>query len=444
MQLNFQKDNTNENTVKYYASRKLIIKYLEELGLNQFRRELIDIDSAIENVRKNGKNDDKFLNLLTLEFGKIIIKINTEIDKLLGKKLSVEESKKRYFKYKLVMKLKSECKVNFWAHNGGRYDHFFILKNCTNVKNIIMKGGILMMEIFEHIRFVDFYKHCAFKLSKLCEDFEIDKELSKTEFPHDFINETKDINYIGPVPEEKYWPDGKIPEEHQNKIFDLKKVSIEYQKKDVIALQQVYKKYSELIHKITGLSANKYLTSPSLAYINIKNHITTKYDINIIKNIKINKNIRKAAFGGRTFVQKSYYENENFNKFIDWDNKSEDEKLELYNSIDNFLVDFDATSLYPSAMALYKYPIGKSKVLPDNEFDRIMNDINNLKYNKYCIVKCDIEYTNRHEIICPLIPTKNKTGRITYDMIDKKEIWVSNVDLEETIKHNNGKINKSV
>jgi hypothetical protein len=101
----------------------------------------------------------------------------------------------------------------------------------------------------------------------------------------------------------------------------------------------------------------------------------------------------------------------------------------------------DTTSLYPSAMSLYKYPSAPGHVVHESQFQQIKDQINRLNYPYLCVLECDIEYNNP-DLVCSLISTKNKDGTLTYDFKKKEKIQIININIEETIKYNNARITK--
>ena len=340
-----------------------------------------------------------------------------------------------------LIKTKQSHKLTFWAHNAGRYDHFLLLKKCLEVNHVIMSNGILSMSIFNsYIEFKDFYRLAPSSLSDLCKSFKLPSEYCKTEFPHDFINAVKDIEYIGACPDAIYWPSKHIPDYiNTSSEFDLKSISIEYQKLDVIALARCYDAYCKIMYDVIKLDSSKRLTCPSVAYTYLLNTASEKYDVEIIKNLKIDRFLRQSVRGGRTFVQKSYFQERNYHNYRSrFDNMSDEERLNTYNSIDEFLTDFDATSLYPSSMALYEYPTGKADVIYDQEeLNRIMKDLNSLKYNRHAILRCDIEFNVDKSYCTPLIFFESK-----YTFQPKKEIIITSVDIMEAVKYNNAVVTK--
>jgi len=330
----------------------------------------------------------------------------------------------------------------FWSHNGGRYNHFLLLQQLPEIEKVINNNGLLYMSIFDgYIEFKDFYRHCNESLSDLCKAYGLEAKYSKTEFPHEFVNTVKDIYYNGPVPDDKYFPSGKKPYFY-GPHFDLKYSSIKYQKLDVIALCRVFDKYCRQMSEITKLSPNVYLTAPSLSYKYLIKSITEKNEMHIIKNQKVDKFIRNSIRGGRTFVQKSYFETKSYNKLNNIDSLSEKEKVDIYNGIDDYLTDLDATSLYPSAMCMFKYPVGKPNVLFEDHFEILKNKINSLQYDKLSIIQCDLIFEHPEKYTTPLISEKEKNGVTNFTFIPKNKIIITSVDLEEAIKYNSAKITK--
>jgi len=94
--------------------------------------------------------------------------------------------------------------------------------------------------------------------------------------------------------------------------------------------------------------------------------------------------------------------------------------------------------LYPSSMALYEYPTGKADVIYDQEeLNRIMKDLNSLKYNRHAILRCDIEFNVDKSYCTPLIFFESK-----YTFQPKKEIIITSVDIMEAVKYNNAVVTK--
>lgn len=350
---------------------------------------------------------------------------------------------------------KESFTITFWSHNGGRYDHFFLLSKLFDVENVVKNNGILYIKALQFVQFKDFMRHCNSSLSQLCNDFELSEEFKKTEFPHEFVNFTKDIYYKGQVPASEFWPNKSIPDYIDcNVLFDLEQISRKYLNLDCVSLAYCFEKYCSLMCQVTTdindrkkmcYDPSLFLTAPAFSYTFMKSFLA-KHNIHVIKNTVIDKFIRKSLRGGRCFVQKGKFESSKYGTMKKWNNMTDDQKKEFYNSIsdDDCLVDFDAVSLYPSAMCLFKYPVGKAKVIPECDFGRIMKSINELSYDKHCIVECDIEFDQEKCKNCctPLLAIRQSDGSSVFSFCNITKDVFTNVDIQEAIKYNYAKITK--
>ncbi|MHA1381232.1 MAG: DNA polymerase [Candidatus Helarchaeota archaeon] len=278
----------------------------------------------------------------------------------------------------------------FVGFYNSKYDNFPLIgHDRVKVTKIMKNNGILTFRAFEFLRFVDQYRHTIGSLSSLCEDYEIPKEYVKTIFPHKLANElgwkllnfkcrTKDlkVRYFNSKEDRK-----KFISIYKENVFDFKEVSIDYQKRDCISLMILRKKYREQILDITGIDINGYLTSPSVANScsrhalfeeNNKDNKNTSEHIYINQNIAIDKFIRSGIYGGYTNVIKRLFtsrEYEQFNQIKLLLNKKPNSKIakrklmKFYNDVKHFQRYVDFTSLYPSAMSKFYYPIGRLKVI---------------------------------------------------------------------------------
>ena len=149
-----------------------------------------------------------------------------ELDELLEKMTKMKRSK-----------LTKNLRIILYAHFGSKFDNQFIFKSKRlQFEFIIDSFGLIQMVLKGgYIEFRDTARITGLtSLAKLCKDFKLPQKFSKTNFPHEFVNKNT-LNSIGTCPEEKYWKDGKIPEDDKGKDFDLKKTSIDYLKLDCVS-----------------------------------------------------------------------------------------------------------------------------------------------------------------------------------------------------------------
>eukprot|EP00732_Lithocolla_globosa_P002061 Lithocolla_globosa_v1_NODE_1229_length_2754_cov_204.732593.p1 type:complete len:403 gc:universal NODE_1229_length_2754_cov_204.732593:2195-987(-) len=248
------------------------------------------------------------------------------------------------------------------------------------------------------------------------------------------------LDYVGPPPEAKYWPGGKM-EDGLPTEWNLKEYSIKYHKLDVIAMGICYVKYCRMMFEITGLNASHILTQAGLSYQNLVQK-TREHDIRIIKNFRVDEWMRKAVIGGCNLVQKRQFKAHRYDEVMAvWDKSSQEERADIVkNWVDDGLCDFDEASLYPSAMALFEYPVGEAAWLTSEGCSNLIDQLHAKTYSRLSIVECDITFPDK-DIVLPLIPTWNGPRR-EYNCFDKKNLVISSVDLEEAIRYNGIRITK--
>eukprot|EP00033_Pygsuia_biforma_P000450 GCRY01000534.1.p1 GENE.GCRY01000534.1~~GCRY01000534.1.p1 ORF type:complete len:1471 (-),score=118.29 GCRY01000534.1:1187-5599(-) len=417
-------------------NNQLILKHKEavdEYRENRFKQE------AVEEIRrKKGKVDEKNIEKLWL-----------------------------VFKAKFTKEFKREHGIIFYAHNGGNFDTQFVIKNSRfefDKSGFTMSNGsiISLALIGGFIEFRDTMKITGpTSLAKLCKDYKLDKKYTKTYFPHEFVKR-KTLNYVGEVPEKSYWPKGAHEEflkmNPDMKEFDLRKICEDYLRLDCVSLALVWEKVAKSFYDITGISVRNVVTMPGLAY----KYFISKFPrptidkdmvednsnaVSIVTDRAIDNFIRKSVQGGRCIVQKSKFESTDFDmdKWCAKEDESEEtvqeRRKEIYEKIvmnKSYCTDFDACSLYPSAMYSFEYPLGKPYWV--KELDQLANEINVLKRNKLSIIECDVTFMNPDSIICPLLSEKSKDGRLVYPAYELKGIIKTSIDLMEAVKYNGARI----
>ena len=105
-------------------------------------------------------------------------------------------------------------------------------------------------------------------MAKLTKGFGV--ETLKSIFPYFFVNENN-LNYIGEVPDIKYFNKLKLKDfnEYKNKFdnnWSLRDETIKYCEIDCISLHQVIFKFTFMIFDLFGKNVHNYPTLPSLAF----------------------------------------------------------------------------------------------------------------------------------------------------------------------------------
>jgi hypothetical protein len=185
---------------------------------------------------------------------------------------------------------------------------------------------------------------------------------------------------------------------------DIIKYSIFYCQKDVEVLQLGYEKFDSILNEATGLSIYNYMSSAQLAhqFMLDKNVFDGVYQLSSTPR----DYIMKAMVGGRTMCA---------------DNKK-------HHKIGR-MQDFDAVSLYPSAMSrLGGYLLGKPKVLKNLNYEWLKNNTDGY----YIQIKINAVNKNYH---FPLMNYKDDNGTRIFsnDMINKN-IFVCKIELEDLIE----------
>ena len=157
-----------------------------------------------------------------------------------------------------------------------------------------------------------------------------------------------------------------------------------------------------------NIDALETLTAASLANKHFTNTVYSQEDELYAYSGIVAQFIRKSIYGGRCMT-----------------------RLNKKWHITKPLVDFDARSLYPSAMRICKLPLGKPQIIPDNaKYDDIKN------YDCY-VVEIKVKSCSKH-LDFPIICKKDKKcGNIYDDFIDNEagdNKVLNKIDLENYIE----------
>ena len=258
------------------------------------------------------------------------------------------------------------------------------------------------------------------KLEKFPSMFGLDAGVKEV-FPYDYYNETvcANGNKVGDIAlASAYLHNGahhefianidKIGARIDANHFDMEKYAMFYCDQDVNILRQGYKKFRQMILDDLHIDILYKLTAPALAHQYFVEHVyKNNTEIKCFSGI-VREFIGAAVTGGRCMTA--------YNR-------------KWYTNCD--LVDFDAVSLYPSAMARLKIPLGSPKVLTKRQCN--MDFLS--KQDAY-IVQITITANYIHHAF-PIIRQPNEHGAMKWcDYIVKPvTMYVSNIYLEDIIKY---------
>jgi hypothetical protein len=286
------------------------------------------------------------------------------------------------------------------AYNGAGFDFHFLMSEMLSrgehlEKCIINNGRILSFTFGQNIRCWDL---CCFTLSSLksaCKDFGVSADNTKTEFDHFKIRSWADVH------------------KYRDEVEP-------YVKRDVMGMKEVFEKFSSMVYELFGCWMTEYVTLSSMSYAIWTNSIkhllelpdTTKYEF-----------IRKSLYGGRTYPMQREYTSKHYSDIMVSMDDPEELK-NIYKRMDDYIFNGDVSSLYPTAMVKYEYPLGVSKWVEECDIDK-----DNLKIGIY---ECEVECNK--DLIVPILPEKTDDGGISWNLMDKRGIYTS-ADLDNATKH---------
>ena len=401
--------------------------------------------------------------------------INNAVDYLL--KLKGEERK---VNNKIV-----EYHLKMYAHNGSGFDTWIILNNLPCDRHIVGDSikngkGIISLKIFNgyieknkkqiprYLHFRCGMTHLNYSLKKLGKTFELPKELLKTEMNHDEIDE--------------------------NNYKDKKDIWLPYVKNDVLCTAYCYARYSKAIEEISGFSMKDCLSLPGLGWKSF-NSLGTEEDepIYTYNDKYMRWFVRQSIKGGRVCAFNQYYKSKHCDDILKTINKELAVKGTVYDTIEAYmeyknkhfkifekeyedqfddyrdedieekekytnkklgslrlhkliqrielkhlLWDFDAVSLYPSAMW------DENSIYPRIEtgyaYTRDMNDTLVEMFNHQTFTRgsaiLKIKYYNPKNLIVEHIPIKEKERKIEINRMRNGYIidTSTSVDIQEIVK----------
>lgn len=333
---------------------------------------------------------------------------------------------KNVFDY--VLKMTDTNKdIIIYFHNL-KYDYSVIQKHVMT-KNVCYKDGVYYSVILSYkgknIELRDTMKYLNFGLKKFCKTFQLDKQYDKKEAIayryYDFKTSKKEVHSVEEY--KKHLKDDKekilfienlnkekelFSYDEKNNTFDAMKYYDYYLKYDCLVLKKGFNKFKDIIYNLTGLSIYDYLTISSLTFNYFLKNDTFKDVYEISGNLR--EFVSKAIKGGRVSVCKEFKK----------------------KHIKKRLCDYDACSLYPSAI----YRMCKEIGLPKGKPKLLTNKTKEfLDKQDYYIVKIRINKINKKQQN-PFISVKNDKGILQYvNEVDENNnyVYVDKITLEDYI-----------
>ena len=289
-----------------------------------------------------------------------------------------------------------------YLHNFSRFDAIFLMKTLTDLSDkvspVIRDGQFIDLKFKYAGKYNLFFRDSLLllpsTLKKLAESFNVD---NKGYFPYCFVN-NKDIslNYIGPIPDIKYFYNLTVEEYNNYSLnkeylnsWDLRIETIKYCERDCLVLYQILNKYSDYVYNKFRIDLLKYPTLSSLAFAIFRsNYYKDEYKIPLIHGEMYNF-IKKSYTGGSVDVYKPQPTSENTK-----------------------VIGYDVNSLYPYAMKNYPMPCGEPIYFEGDILNPNIIKLSHIGEDKpFGIFEVDIECPL--DIKIPLLQTRVKTKKGT-------------------------------
>ncbi len=327
-----------------------------------------------------------------------------------------------------------------YFHNLAYYIRF--LSSFGITKSIIKGTKVLSAQINYYgkkLHFKDSLPILSCKLSQLPQMFDI-PDIQKEIFPYRYYTLERLKRNYGEIDkagdeEDRIWSteDYNLFKSNIDKIkgcridenhFDMWKYCSFYCQQDVNILRLGFNQFRDGFVKDFNIDPFKYISISSLANEVFNNRVYYNNDLYQIGGV-VRKFCSHAVYGGRCMT--AYNRKWHFEIKIENSVPKSDSEIKT-----KYLCDFDAVSLYPSAMARLYTVKGKPAVIPKDKLN-----LDFLSQQGAYIVEIKITKVNKH-FAFPLIVKKTKEGNLNNDHLDEGEtinMVVDNITLEDLIEY---------
>ena len=284
-----------------------------------------------------------------------------------------------------VMYMATQSNKTFIAHNGARFDCYFLinemLKLNIGIEDIIMNNGAVMTYKFGvGNKMLD---SCCFIMSRLADagkSFKIPEQFYKSEFDHKKITNWEAVD--------KY-----------------KEEVIEYLDLDVYCLKYVWESFSNTIYDKYQIHTIDFITVSSMTYYLWK--LVNDAEIYLPSEDELDF-INQSKYGANVYPVKKHFKSKEYDGIVEGKIKYED--------MTDYLMIMDVVSLYPTSM-LNDYPVGQSKWVGERDTSKL---------GIY-----DVSFTPPEDILYPQLPRK-KNGGIVHSLEKGRGVY-NNIDLDRAI-----------
>jgi hypothetical protein len=290
----------------------------------------------------------------------------------------------------MLIRLKGKHFIN--AFNGANFDHYFIYKEFIRRgikpdKYIINNGSIIKFSFktaYGIIELFDLCKHLTGCLSDNLKSF--DCKILKGDFDHELATTWETMSST------------------------LRSSCLRYLEADVMGLKELFEKLNTDIFNTHKYNLTSYISTSSLSFNLWKENISGKHYIKL-PTLPEESAFRQSVRGGRTYKSKHRFKSKQYDAFVNGECQFED--------IDDYIIDADVVSLYPTAMAKYEFPVGEC---------RRTSHIS----GKMGIYK--IAYEGNKNLQHSVGGRRDDKGALKWDL-KASEGWYTSVDIEDMIEN---------
>ena len=300
-------------------------------------------------------------------------------------------------------------KVYINAFNGAKFDHYEFVKKMNKLNKeqdtdtyklnqLVLNNGSILKASVGNIECFDLSKHITGSLRQNLK--ELNCTIQKGEFDYDLGND---------------W----------DKMSDMDQAEcIQYLKGDVLGLKELSERLNKECFENFNVNLYKYLSTSQLTYSVWVNRLYTQTKEPIyLQTPEQEKFFRESIYGGRTYKYKNSFVSKQRDDYLNGSVNFED--------IDDYLIDADVNSLYPSAM-MNSFPVGipvKLKPKTIDYFNGVVEE--QKKCPKVGIYR--IQYTTNKDLIDGILPRREE-GRLKWDLKDGEGVYNS-VDIDNALSH---------
>lgn len=357
-----------------------------------------DYTHGVEKKEEPLENMMKHRYVRKLMTDKIYKKYIEGVDYDVGEKPPLD-AERTYYKY--FKKVKRNVYLN--AFNGANFDHYFLLKVFMKmgyeVKDFVLKGGSIFRAKFENIIFMDIRKHTTGSFKENLETMGCN--LAKGDFDHAKGDD---------------WE--KMSEKDR-------KDCLAYLKIDVMGLKELYEKMNEALYGQFKVNMHSFFSTSHTTFTMWRRHLNNESPTLIkIPSLKEESAFRPACFGGRCYPSKKAFESCERDPYLKG-------KLD-YDKVNDYLVDLDVVSLYPSVMQLYEYPVGEVLQLEKAELDEYNRVIREDRHCKEVGIYY-IKYKPNKHLAHAILPHRTPLG-LKWTLADGEGYFTS-IDIDNALNY---------